>query len=158
MRFDTTATNWPGHVKRREGLRRRLRTGDHAAMWGAMAGNLAWEMLRIVGRRGRVWAQEPDPVRTEQARDFLTLPNLVWSASSHTECPTWDHCAVCVSDWVPHGGDLPVLERLRVWPALTTVRHIMTEQRDPAIEAWMREHGFQHSRDSEHNHEWWDRT
>jgi len=157
MRFDTDDPGWPGHVTRREGLEQRLRPGMRASMWGAMAGNLAWEMLRIVGRRGRVWCQEPDPRRTEQARDFFVLPNLDWCDSPNIEWPTWDTCDLCVVDWVPQGGDHLVLEALRGWPPLPTVRSVMTEQRDPITEAWMREHGFQHAADSRRNHEWWDR-
>ena len=127
-----------------------------ACMWGAWDG-LAWEMLRLVGRQGRVWAQEPDPVRTEQARDFFLLPNLTWCDRPSVETPPWSHVDVCVIDWVPSGGDHLVLERLRGWKSLNTVRSIMTEQCDDDIMAWMREHGFHHAPDSQSYHEWWDR-
>jgi len=126
-------------------------------MWGAMAGNLPWQMLRMVGRRGKVWCQEPDSALSDQARDFLILPNLDWCSQPLIQWPGWHTCDVCVIDWVPHGGDHLVLEALRDWPALASVRSMMTEQRDPSIESWMHEHGFQHAADSQACHEWWDR-
>lgn len=127
-------------------------------MWGASSGNLAWEMLRIVGRQGQVWAQEPDPERTHEARDFFRLPNLEWCALPTPQIPPHNDIAVCVVDWVPAGGDHLVLERLESWPALTRVRSMMTEQHTPGICAWMARHGFQEAWDSRPYHAWWDRV
>ena len=112
--------------------------GDTACVWGASSGNLAWEMLRIVGRHGHVWAQEPDPRRTHEA-------------------PPHNDYAVCVIDWLPMGRDFAVLEHIRTWPLPDTVRSIMTELNTPEIRAWMDEHGFQEATDSRRYHAWWDR-
>lgn len=157
MRFDTDHPDWPAHVRRRDGLARRLLPGMTTCMWGAMAGNLAWEMCRIVGRHGRVWAQEPDDAWSRQAEDFFVIPNLTWCDADSIQWPDWHSCDVCVIDWVPHGGDLIVLERIQNWPALGTVRSIMTEQHDEAIEDWMADRGFGLAPESVKYHTWWDR-
>lgn len=131
--------------------------GDTACVWGASSGNLAWEMLRIVGRHGHVWAQEPDPRRTHEARDFFMLPNLTWSDQAQIQIPPHNDYAVCVIDWLPMGRDFAVLEHIRTWPLPDTVRSIMTELNTPEIRAWMDEHGFQEATDSRRYHAWWDR-
>jgi hypothetical protein len=157
MRFDTTHEDWPGHLKRIEGLGKRLSPEMSTCMWGAMAGNLAWEMCKIVGRHGRVWAQEPDSLWTNQAKDLFVIPNLTWCDKSNIQRPDWTSCDVCVIDWVPHGGDLVVLEQIQEWPILNTVSSIMTEQHDDSIQHWMEHRGFSLAPDSEKYHTWWDK-
>ena len=158
MRHDINHYGYNGHLRRTRSLEHRLRAGETACVWGASSGNLAWEMLRIVGRQGQVWAQEPDPERTHEARDFFRLPNLEWCALPTPQIPPHNDIAVCVVDWVPAGGDHLVLERLESWPALTHVRSMMTEQHTPGICAWMARHGFQEAWDSRPYHAWWDRV
>ena len=157
MRFDKTHEDWHGHLKRVEGIGKRLAPEMKICMWGAMAGNLAWEMCKIVGRNGRVWAQEPDSSWTKQAKDLFVIPNLTWCDKSDIQRPDWNSCDLCVIDWVPHGGDLVVLEQIQDWSILDTVRSILTEQHDEHIQSWMDDHGFSLAPDSVKYHTWWDK-
>ena len=142
-------------MNRVERMEKRLRPGMSVAMWGALAGNLAWEMLRIVGRHGHVWAQEPDPERTRQASDFFVLPNLKWENKQTVCTPTTPAPQMLVIDWVPYGGDILVLRHLESWSPLSSVTWIMTEQNTRQIRNWFRDRGWQLSADSHRWTQWW---
>jgi len=162
-RHDTTDPNHNAHLTRTRQFEARAEPGDHVAEWGGKSGLHTVKMLMHIGRGGSAWSQQPRTFQNhehypaEHTEDLAIIPNLTWVREDAIQMPT-HACRVLIIDWVPHGGDLRVLEALEQYTYLPGVEHIMTEQRTAELEQWFRRHGFTRGEDSQTYHEWWDRT